>query len=234
MSWLKRVRKALGTDTDTEYASEPGGFEKAEGRSKEAGYRSQAARPASTGASRAGEVLGKGGVEVASGVGNYSADYAGTHANAGADSGLAFGKFGKEAPGQAQDFGDYLTRSTVASTVSEYAAKTAKTDMEFMGGVAVEPLPITAGGEIKAKYRGLLHKNGAQEIYMHAGYGHRDWHGIQDIKMTKAPDGSWSATVNLDPEETSRFNFCFRDSAFNWDNNKGLNWSIEIHNGEKV
>jgi hypothetical protein len=27
----------------------------------------------------------------------------------------------------------------------------------------------------------------------------------------------------------SPFNVCFRDSAHNWDNNYGSNWSFEIH-----
>lgn len=234
MSWLKRVWKALGTDTGTEFASGVTGLGKAEGRSEGTENGSQAGKSTSGTASRADAVYGKGDVEVASDMGSYSSDHAGTYANAGTGSGRASGKYGKGAPGKAEDLGDYLTRSTVASAVNQYAVKTAKTDMEFMGGVAVEPLPVTAGDEIKVKYRGLLHKNGAQEVYMHAGYGHRDWHGIQDIKMTKAPDGSWEANVSLDPGETSRFNFCFRDSAFNWDNNNGLNWSFEIHNGERV
>nr|WP_236995025.1 carbohydrate-binding protein [Heliomicrobium modesticaldum] len=25
--------------------------------------------------------------------------------------------------------------------------------------------------------------------------------------------------------------FCFHDSAHNWDNNNGLNWTIQVHNG---
>lgn len=99
------------------------------------------------------------------------------------------------------------------------------------GGVAVDPTPITAKDEITILYNGLLANSGANEVYLHVGYGSNDqWQNVQDYRMYFTNNG-WekSFTVN----DTSRLNFCFKDPANNWDNNNGVNWSLEIHNGEQ-
>ncbi|MCR4427314.1 MAG: carbohydrate-binding protein [Firmicutes bacterium] len=93
-------------------------------------------------------------------------------------------------------------------------------------------MPVTAGEKVTVKYNGLLAQSGADAVYLHAGFGQRDWHHVSDLPMTQEKPGVWSTTVSLDPNETSRFNFCFKDRANNWDNNYGLNWSVEIHNGQ--
>ena len=97
-------------------------------------------------------------------------------------------------------------------------------------GITVQPTPIIAGQRLEIKYDGLLAKSGAQDVYLHAGFGvNKDWSNVMDIKMTKRAQ---SFITHLAIEEESRFNFCFRDSADNWDNNSGRNWSFEIHNGK--
>jgi hypothetical protein len=53
---------------------------------------------------------------------------------------------------------------------------------------------------------------------------------VQDIKMKKGRDGSWSASLVVN--DPTRLNFCFHDGADHWDNNSGRNWSYEIHDGE--
>ncbi|AZR72245.1 carbohydrate-binding protein [Anoxybacter fermentans] len=97
-------------------------------------------------------------------------------------------------------------------------------------GIKVEPTPIIAGQRVDIEYDGLLAKAGAQEIYLHAGFGRNDsWTNVMDIKMTR--QGNRFVT-RLAIEDETRFNFCFRDNAGNWDNNNGRNWSFEIHNGK--
>ncbi|HHY48029.1 MAG TPA: carbohydrate-binding protein [Firmicutes bacterium] len=106
---------------------------------------------------------------------------------------------------------------------------------EYRGddGVYVRPTPITAGSEVTVKYDGLLARSGADQVYLHMGFGPNDsWRDTRDIPMTKTTDNMWTTVVPISIDETSRFNFCFRDSANNWDNNNGANWSYEIHNGE--
>lgn len=102
-------------------------------------------------------------------------------------------------------------------------------EADYPQGVVVDPTPITAGEEITILYYGLLSKSGADQVYVHVGYGEsREWKNVADFKMSRTGWG-WVKTLEM-PEDT-RFNFCFRDSAYNWDNNNGMNWSFEIHNG---
>lgn len=101
-------------------------------------------------------------------------------------------------------------------------------------GVYVSPAPITAGDSVSVRYSGLLAKSGAEQVYLHMGYGIGTWNSVADIPMTRVGPGTFEARVDVPLEETSRFHFCFRDNAGNWDNNGGRNWSYEIHNGEIV
>lgn len=101
---------------------------------------------------------------------------------------------------------------------------------ENVGGVNVYPTPITLGEHINIVYNGLLSKAGAQEVYLHLGHGpHQGWHDVRDLKMLRTGRG-WEQTFEIN--DPARFNFCFKDSANNWDNNNGHNWSFEIHNGK--
>lgn len=100
-------------------------------------------------------------------------------------------------------------------------------------GVYVSPTPITAGSEVTIKYDGLLARSGADQIYLHYGFGDNDnWKEPRDIPMTLTVDNMWTTTVPIDIDETSNLNFCFHDSANNWDNFNKANWSYQIHNGE--
>lgn len=102
----------------------------------------------------------------------------------------------------------------------------------YPDGVVVDPTPITLGEEITVLYYGLLEQSGADQVWMHYGYGPaNNWHDIMDARMERTPRGfAKKLTIN----DASRLNFCFKDSANNWDNNNGLNWSFEIHNGGTV
>ncbi|MFZ5647633.1 MAG: carbohydrate-binding protein [Bacillota bacterium] len=103
-------------------------------------------------------------------------------------------------------------------------------EADYPQGVVVDPTPITAQEEITILYYGLLARSGADQVYMHVGYGDAgEWRKVSDLKMSRTGWG-WVKTLEV-PEDESRFNFCFRDSANNWDNNNGINWSFEIHNG---
>lgn len=105
-------------------------------------------------------------------------------------------------------------------------------DADYPGGVVVDPTPITAGEEITILYNGLLSNSGADQVYLHVGYGDaRGWRNVSDYRMSRTGWG-WVKTMEM-PDDT-RFNFCFKDSANNWDNNNGINWSFEIHNGTRL
>ncbi len=97
-------------------------------------------------------------------------------------------------------------------------------------GVSVYPTPITQGEHINVIYDGLLAISGADQVYLHYGFGmHNNWYDVMDLPMFKTGRG-WEQTFEVN--DPSRLNFCFKDSANNWDNNTGHNWSLEIHNGK--
>ncbi|GAB6138034.1 carbohydrate-binding protein [Halanaerobaculum tunisiense] len=97
--------------------------------------------------------------------------------------------------------------------------------------VEVTPTPITTGERVSINYEGLLSESGADQVYLHAGVGFNDnWEEVTDIEMHPKGDGSWTAQIRINSAD--RFNFCFKDSASNWDNNNGSDWSFEVHNGE--
>lgn len=97
-------------------------------------------------------------------------------------------------------------------------------------GITISPLPLTEGEMLSISYDGLLAKSGANQVFAHIGFGsNEEWQNVQDIQMENGK-GKWDCSlIPLD----SRLNFCFHDTANNWDNNNGHNWSLTIHNGEK-
>ncbi len=102
---------------------------------------------------------------------------------------------------------------------------------EIEGGVIAHPVPVTAGAEVNIKYNGLLAASGADAVYLHYGYGPADhWADVADLPMHRTSDG-FEASVKV--KSNDRLNFCFKDSANNWDNNNGKDWSYTIHSGRK-
>lgn len=103
-------------------------------------------------------------------------------------------------------------------------------EAEFPGGVVVDPTPITVGSKVTVLYYGLLTESGAEDIFLHTGFGANEyWHDVYEFKMGHTTRGFEKTFEVNDP---SRLNFCFRDAAGNWDNNNGHNWSFEIHTGQ--
>ncbi|TDX44485.1 carbohydrate-binding protein [Orenia marismortui] len=93
--------------------------------------------------------------------------------------------------------------------------------------VLVHPLADNKGNKFRVKYNGILSKNGAEQVYLHAGLGYNgSWAAIKDIAM-KDINGEWVADIRVE-DRINKFNFCFRDSADHWDNNSGNDWSYRI------
>lgn len=82
-----------------------------------------------------------------------------------------------------------------------------------------------SGKEIKLRYDGILNKSGANEVYAQVGYG-SDWDNKQFYKMDK---GGQTFEVSIPVIESDVMNVCFKDSANNWDNNSGINYSFTIN-----
>lgn len=74
-------------------------------------------------------------------------------------------------------------------------------------------------------YTGLLKECGADKVYAHVGHG-RLWNNLYDFEMEKTDQG-FELTLPL-PQNSERVNFCFKDSANNWDNNSGHDYSFLV------
>jgi len=97
-------------------------------------------------------------------------------------------------------------------------------EIRMQGGVVASPYPVNTGENLSIIYNGLLAQSGADRVFLHVGYGPTTaWTNPHDVEMMKTARG-FETTIKVDRPD--RINFCFKDSAANWDNNNGLNWSI--------
>ncbi|HOA35565.1 MAG TPA: carbohydrate-binding protein [Bacillota bacterium] len=90
--------------------------------------------------------------------------------------------------------------------------------------ISMEPGSPARGQSVRVEYRGLLAQSGADRIWMRCGFD--GWNQVEDIYMSKTPQNSFSCVAEV--KGTREMNFCFKDSANNWDNNSGQNWTAPI------
>jgi len=102
--------------------------------------------------------------------------------------------------------------------------------MYSQNGVYIDEAALYEGNKAKLKYSGYLHKNGAQEIYVHLGFGLL-WENLTEIKMIKTND-FYETDIPL--AKADSLNFCFRDNSNNWDNNLYQNYSFEVKRIPKI
>jgi hypothetical protein len=91
-------------------------------------------------------------------------------------------------------------------------------------GIIVSKASIKAGDEIALSYSGLLAQNGADELYVHVGYGEA-WEEKEFIPM-EHQDGAFHAGIRV--KQAGTLNVAFKDSAENWDNNSAQNYSFLV------
>lgn len=99
-------------------------------------------------------------------------------------------------------------------TVGEYQSKGVLISLEVPS--VYEPVKLT--------YDGLLAQNGATQLYARAGIG-PDWDNAQEIEMTKTTTGFEGIALAL---ASSTLHVCFRDGAYNWDNNSNENYVFNV------
>ncbi|MEW6173705.1 MAG: carbohydrate-binding protein [Bacillota bacterium] len=90
--------------------------------------------------------------------------------------------------------------------------------------VDVSPSPAIKGRDVFIRYDGLLKNSGADRVFCH--YGYDGWKNTSTAEMRREHDGSFA--VSLPAHGNAEMNFCFKDSAANWDNNAGWNWLTDI------
>ncbi len=101
-------------------------------------------------------------------------------------------------------------------------------DMELAmeGGIYLSPTRLVQGDTMSVRYNGLLARSGAEQVFLHCGYGPGPWQRITDLPMFKNYDESWETSLTV--EQNGTLEFCFRDNGDNWDNNGGRNWSYAV------
>ncbi len=88
---------------------------------------------------------------------------------------------------------------------------------------------LIEGRTAKLTYKGSLATAGAEEIYVHYGFGLL-WENVQETKLVKVADNTFEADISLMAGDS--INFCFRDGNNNWDNNETHNYSMPISKEE--
>ncbi|MGE5550269.1 MAG: carbohydrate-binding protein [Bacteroidota bacterium] len=89
--------------------------------------------------------------------------------------------------------------------------------------VFVEPVRPERKERARIGYDGLLVKSGADRVFLH--YGFDGWKNPRTVPMSRFMNG-FVASIPIEGVEA--VDFCFRDSAGNWDNNSGWNWKAPI------
>lgn len=96
--------------------------------------------------------------------------------------------------------------------------------MELTKNIFFNTDKLVENTKIKISYTGKLFQDNAEEVYIHYGFGLL-WEDVKDVKMEKTELG-FQAEIEL--LEADTFNFCFKDSNNNWDNNTNQNYIFPI------
>jgi hypothetical protein len=120
--------------------------------------------------------------------------------------------------------GAAIVSATLSTTKPKGVRKKVNKDYQDKG-VFLSREVSTVYEPVKITYDGLLAQNGATELYAHAGIG-TQWENVQEVKMAKTKAGGFEATVLA--ADRSTLNVCFRDAAYNWDNNSSENYVFSV------
>lgn len=96
--------------------------------------------------------------------------------------------------------------------------------MELTKNIFFNTDKLIQNTKVKISYTGKLFTDCAEKVFIHYGFGLL-WDDLNDIEMEKTELG-FQAEINL--TDADSFNFCFKDSNNNWDNNDGKNYVFSI------
>ena len=96
--------------------------------------------------------------------------------------------------------------------------------MELSKNIFFNTDKLIENSKVKISYIGKLYQEASEEVFIHYGFG-TNWDNINDIQMNKT-DLGFQAEIEL--LEGESFNFCFKDSNNNWDNNEGKNYIFPL------
>ncbi len=96
--------------------------------------------------------------------------------------------------------------------------------MELTKNIFFNTDKLVENSMVKISYTGKLFQEEVEEVSIHYGFG-MNWDNVNDIKMEKT-DLGFQAEIEL--KEGDTFNFCFKNTDDNWDNNNGQNYIFPL------
>jgi hypothetical protein len=90
--------------------------------------------------------------------------------------------------------------------------------------IELTPSAARPGDNVHIKYHGLLKNSGADAVFLY--YGKDGWNYSHFVPMDHGAEGFYT---EIKADADRELNFCFKDSANNWDNNNGFNWKVDIY-----
>jgi hypothetical protein len=96
--------------------------------------------------------------------------------------------------------------------------------MELTKNIFFNTDKLVQNSKVKISYTGTFFDNNSEEVFIHYGFG-TNWDNLSEIKMDKTDLGFQSEIDLLDSDS---FNFCFRNSNNEWDNNNGQNYTFPL------
>lgn len=96
--------------------------------------------------------------------------------------------------------------------------------MELLKNIFFNTDKLVQNSTVKISYTGKFFEDGSDEVFIHYGFG-ENWDGLSEVKMEKTELG-FQTEITLN--ESSTFNFCFKNGNNEWDNNDGQNYIFEI------
>ncbi|MBP3502167.1 MAG: hypothetical protein J6K42_01620 [Clostridia bacterium] len=96
--------------------------------------------------------------------------------------------------------------------------------MELFRNIFFNTDKVVENTNVRVTYAGKLFKNGSEDVTVHYGFG-ENWEDAQDVKMQKSELGF---QTDIYVKSNTKLNFCFKNSAGEWDNNEGSNYAFKI------
>ena len=96
--------------------------------------------------------------------------------------------------------------------------------MELVKNIFFNTDKLTQNSKVKISYTGKFFQDGSEEVYIHYGFGF-NWDNLGELKMEKTELGF---QAEIDMPESDSFNFCFKNSNNEWDNNDAANYSFPL------
>lgn len=96
--------------------------------------------------------------------------------------------------------------------------------MELVKNIFFNTDKLTPNSNIKISYTGKFFQDNSKQVYIRYGFG-ENWENIVEAEMTKSELGF---QIELELEDNTTFNFCFKNEKDEWDNNGGENYIFTI------